>query len=50
MKTYVSKANNFATLGPNTRDPNHNILSIYLDLSFCFHVINRQRLGFLLSN
>ena len=50
MKTYVSKANNFATLGPKVRDPNHNILSIYLDLSFCFHCENRQRLGFLLSN
>jgi len=50
FKTYVSKANNFATLGPNVRDPNHNILSIYLDLSFCFHCKNRQRLGFLLSN
>jgi len=50
FKTYVSKANNFATLGPRERDPSHNILSIYLDLSFCFHCKNRQRLGFLLSN
>jgi len=50
FKTYVSKSNNFATLGPVNRDGQHNILSIYLDLSFCFHCKNRQRLGFLLSN
>jgi len=50
FKTYISKANNFVISPPKARDGQHNIISVFLDLSFTFHCVNRQRLGFLLSN
>lgn len=49
MKVYVSKANNFVVSPPKARDGQHNIISIYLDLSYVYHCVNRQRLGFLLN-
>ena len=49
LDVYVSKANNFVVSPPKPRDAQHNILSVYLDLSYTYHCKNRQRLGFLLN-